>query len=462
MLLNSNHDRANDRQKSGSVSWTARWVGLCAMLLTASCSATGPRSNSTILDSTVQPRVLQGGSPPPRWVALAIPSPGFTPSHIAKGPDGNFWITGDPDSIAKVTEDGAFTIYPIPANDPVPEGITAGTDGNLWFTACNTRGIWKVTTSGVFTEYPLNISINCSAGDIVRGPGGALWFLSRSPLGVGRISTSGVFRFIPLSPPEFVEPWGIAAAGDGQGSAQNLWVTDVATQLISQITPQGVVAQFGPTTYPPREIIPNACCVQNGHDFWFVEESGSDDGTPGTRGFGPCTNMKSCEFTIGPGASPLGIALGWAQTDVDVTDARGILWSCQYYNGPPECSEHVMPPIFGGAPSTSVTMGPDGNEWFTSSGNIGVYVTHVMRASPSSITFAGVGQTQDVALTESYGGGKKTAMTGNAKIATARVLSVNKQLEQTIVSVTAVGPGSTNVTISDSRLNSLIVPVTVP
>jgi streptogramin lyase len=46
--------------------------------------------------------------------------------------------------------------YPTPTTGSGPDGITTGPDGNLWFTDDSTiRGIGKITTAGVITQYPL-------------------------------------------------------------------------------------------------------------------------------------------------------------------------------------------------------------------------------------------------------------------------------------------------------------------
>src|SRR5213593_3045232 len=65
-----------------------------------------------------------------------------------------------------------ITEYPTPTANSNPVGITAGPDGNLWFTGG--LGITKVTTSGVFTGYPVPGSR--SALGITAGPDGNLWF----------------------------------------------------------------------------------------------------------------------------------------------------------------------------------------------------------------------------------------------------------------------------------------------
>lgn len=45
--------------------------------------------------------------------------------------------------------------YPIPTANSSPQGIAAGPDGNLWFTESNANKIGRITTDGIFTEYPI-------------------------------------------------------------------------------------------------------------------------------------------------------------------------------------------------------------------------------------------------------------------------------------------------------------------
>ena len=57
-----------------------------------------------------------------------------TDNDIAKGPDGNMWVTLDQtNDVAKITPRGVVTEFN-PANVTSPVGITAGPDGNIWVT----------------------------------------------------------------------------------------------------------------------------------------------------------------------------------------------------------------------------------------------------------------------------------------------------------------------------------------
>jgi streptogramin lyase len=60
-----------------------------------------------------------------------------TPGQIARGPDGNIWVTlsgsGQNNTLARVRPNGDVTEF-APAAVVNPVGITSGPDGNLWLT----------------------------------------------------------------------------------------------------------------------------------------------------------------------------------------------------------------------------------------------------------------------------------------------------------------------------------------
>jgi virginiamycin B lyase len=62
------------------------------------------------------------------------------------GPDGNLWFVEDGASqVTKVTTSGVFTDYPTATPNSGPAGITAGPDGNLWITENFANNVAKVT-----------------------------------------------------------------------------------------------------------------------------------------------------------------------------------------------------------------------------------------------------------------------------------------------------------------------------
>jgi virginiamycin B lyase len=92
--------------------------------------------------------------------SFATPEPASCAASMTPGPDGALWtgqlvLVGD--TIGRLTTAGVFTDeFNIPrGGGPEPLGITTGPDGALWFTEYAAFRIGTVTTSGVFTEFPL-------------------------------------------------------------------------------------------------------------------------------------------------------------------------------------------------------------------------------------------------------------------------------------------------------------------
>jgi hypothetical protein len=90
----------------------------------------------------------------------------------------------------------------------------AGPDGNLWFQYTGRLSIGRLTTAGVYTEFP--IATGLVVHDIAAGVDGNLWFTNSDfafEVFVGRITPSGQITTFPLPIPSF--PRGITAGPDG-------------------------------------------------------------------------------------------------------------------------------------------------------------------------------------------------------------------------------------------------------
>ena len=73
---------------------------------------------------------------------------------------------------------------------------------------------------------------------IVEGSDGALWYTNAGPSpSIGRITAAG--KITHYTDPRLVRPFGIAAGPDG-----NVWFCDEITNLLSRVTPQGVITRF--------------------------------------------------------------------------------------------------------------------------------------------------------------------------------------------------------------------------
>ncbi len=115
-----------------------------------------------------------------------LPAPDSWPYEITTGPDGNLWFTEQAGKIGRITTDGVVTEFLSGLN--FPAGIATGSDGNLWFLEGGANKVWRLTTDGAGTSYPIPTS-GSGAFLITSGPDGALWFTEYDAGKIGRITT---------------------------------------------------------------------------------------------------------------------------------------------------------------------------------------------------------------------------------------------------------------------------------
>ena len=196
--------------------------------------------------------LLLGGVAPARAVVInefSFPSEyGVSPVDIVAGPDGSLWftLTNAPyGSIGRITTGGVFTEFPIPTVLSNPRYITVGPDGALWFTEAGGNRIGRITTAGVITEFP---TTGRGPLRITAGPDGALWFTAsdvESNIGrIGRITTAGVIT--EFRTPTFGSwPLGIVAGPDGA-----LWFTEFNGEQIGRLRAAGSIFADVPADHP--------------------------------------------------------------------------------------------------------------------------------------------------------------------------------------------------------------------
>ena len=155
-----------------------------------------------------------------------------TNNDIAKGPDGNMWVTLDQtNDVAKISPRGVVTEFN-PANVTSPVGITAGPDGNIWVTQAG--GVARFSPANPDGAVKFDIADVSDPRPIVTGPDGNLW----------TVSGENVIRIPPANPttatsfPVLVAGRDIDASRDGR-----LWVADFASQVV-RVTTAGVAAAF--------------------------------------------------------------------------------------------------------------------------------------------------------------------------------------------------------------------------
>ena len=278
-----------------------------------------------------------------------IPGLGSNPLGIVAGPDGNLWFTEDftTNNIGRITPAGVITEFPIPTANAGAWGITKGSDNNLWFCENTGSRVGKITTAGVITEFPFPVSTSISTcGVITSGPDGNLWFLRTyvsGPLSgsssIERVTTAGVFTEFPVLIGSFF-PNSLGTGPDG-----NLWFTGSGgASVIGQITTAGLITSFA--VPPPGQGSNGGIVTGPDNNLWYTEGVGNKiarvtlgaAAVPPTivKSFGaasiPLNGSTSLSFTItNPNASTALTGVGFTDTlpaGLVVSTPNGLTGSC--------------------------------------------------------------------------------------------------------------------------------------
>jgi streptogramin lyase len=200
-----------------------------------------------------------------------VPTPlGFSfPHDIVTGPDGNVWFTErDAWKISKINPTtGVITQYSVLPVESAPKGITVGPDGNIWFTEYSAQRIGKMKTDGtLLAEYLLPESA-AQPREIITGSDGNLWYTANGAGAnrIGKVTTSGVFTEYPVSGTG-ANVHGIALGPDG-----NIWFAETGDSEIGRITPAGAITEFGDTADANVPDGPIGIWTGSDGNMWFTQ-----------------------------------------------------------------------------------------------------------------------------------------------------------------------------------------------
>lgn len=311
-----------------------------------------------------------------------LPVSGSILNDIGIGPDNNIWYTGYGPAtntrVGKLTTSGVFTEYPNrTSGSKYPRAITKGSDGNLWYSEQYNVGstayyrIVNLTTTGtVLGKY----DISKNANSITLGPDGNVWFTSGTN-GIGKITTSGT-----------VTEYTVTAGGNINsitvGPDGNLWFTvgltgSTAGNSVGKITTSGSYTIYPLSIYNayPTEIV-------TGPDgnLWFTEYYRSKIGKITTSG----TVTEYTTLATGQGiAAGSDGALWFSQPDFSKIGRITTSGALTYYDTP-------------GATPGRVITGPDGAVWFTNgTAQIGRMATELTHQTVSFTSTAPTNATLD-------------------------------------------------------------------
>ncbi|MCC5952625.1 MAG: S-layer homology domain-containing protein [Acidimicrobiia bacterium] len=235
------------------------------------------------------------------------------PNWLAANAD-RVWFGTATDAVGWVTPAGTVEVF-TDASISEPRGITAGADDDLWFVSGETDTIVRVTAAGVVTTIsdPQIETIT----DIELGPDGNLWVTAVEGGRVGRITPQGDVTIFSST---MTIPTSIASGPDG-----NLWLTGFGSRWSSdgivRMTPDGSTVRFTDAA------VWTTLDILAGPDdaLWFR-----------TEGF-----FQGCF----PSCPPPGV--GRITTDGEITVFTG----------------------HGLGEARGLTVGPDENLWFTTTGS---------------------------------------------------------------------------------------------
>lgn len=216
---------------------------------------------------------------PPTVTEYSIPTPNSGSFQITAGPDGNFWFCESRgNKVCRVTTAGVFTEFPLAGG---PYGIAAGPDGNMWITELDGNKIARMKPDGSsFTEFAIPTAGSRPAG-ITAGPDGNIWFAELLGNKIGRVTVSGggagsvapeavgtITEFLLPFPGSV--PFLLTAGPDG-----NVWFTLNSASNIGKITPSGSITQY---EIPTVNCGPSGITTGPDGRIWFTEYGASKIG----------------------------------------------------------------------------------------------------------------------------------------------------------------------------------------
>lgn len=162
----------------------------------------------------------------------------YRAESLVLGPNGDLWFAYN-NQIGRISTSGITNFYTAPYGTKEIKSVTTGPDGNIWYvgwgTSSSKHSVGKMTPSGVFTNYLFASSTYGHAQDITNGPDGNLWFTMPGIYSIFKMTTGGVMTQYPVGANSW--PYAITTASD-----DNLWY--VGSGRVGKITTAGTYTEF--------------------------------------------------------------------------------------------------------------------------------------------------------------------------------------------------------------------------
>jgi virginiamycin B lyase len=404
------------------------------------CSAQSVVANSAATNGGDSPRVIQTGKPPANWTQFSpATAPGDQYWGITVGPDHSMWIAELNDGkLIRVSMTGGIKLFSL-GSVFAPKYLAVGSDKNLWVTSVTSPAkIGRVTTSGVLTTFAVP-SGETPLGGIAGGPDGNVWFTTLD--NIARITPSGHVTEIPF-PTKAAGSGGVTRGPDG-----DVWFTEPNKNKIGHINTATLAIKEIDLGTSGLTCSSRAIAAGSDGNLWIdcgtsiarVTVSGAATAFPYSLGF----SSAAQELAPGPDGQI------WISTGA----ANGLIAAINP-------STHVVTSFtspFAGDFSNAIVAGPDKNIWVTTQaqGHVDTFILQVMTVTPKGITFTATGQNRTLTVSEPHTNAWKASSKNPLVASVAPGRSANRFV------VTAIGAGSTTVTIADSIDNSFAIRVTV-
>ena len=289
---------------------------------------------------------------------------GRLPGKLVVGADGALWFAEGPDGsarIGRITTAGVVTEISIAPSSAGMLAVTA--DGTLWFAHGNGMPEFgSLTPQGAVT--PLVLPPSSNPRDLAVGPDGNLWFTDAKNNAITRVTPKGAVTSFPLPTPD-AAPWKIAA-----GPGNSLWFTESQAHQIGRITTAGAI-----TEYPvPDGNAPDGISAGPDNTVWFTEINSA---VPGGA-IGRVT--LAATVTLFPIVQTNGQSI-LGDPDAITMGPDGNLWFTSLNGGlgratpDGQMSTIALPHV---QATDGITAGPDGNLWLSA-----VYDNQIVRVTPS-------------------------------------------------------------------------------
>jgi virginiamycin B lyase len=168
-------------------------------------------------------------------------------------------------TLAPTFRPGTVAEYQVPVPAATPFGITEGPDGNMWFTELNVGKVGMVTPSGSFSEVSLPGGASADPEDITSGPNNSVWFVENGDAKIGAINVSTGALTEYNTPTGNSGPLGIAV---DPTNSNRLWFGEYANNAIASINASGVITEY-PTGIAGAT--PTDVAVTSDGTVWFLD-----------------------------------------------------------------------------------------------------------------------------------------------------------------------------------------------